>query len=70
MSKLSIPAGDVAGLFALLEKLRERSRAKTRREHPIIAIRTARLDGIWIHRVFEGEGIESHAPSRIAIGSA
>lgn len=29
MSKHSMPAGDVAGLFALLEKLHERSRVST-----------------------------------------
>lgn len=69
MSKHSMPAGDVAGLFALFEKLRERSRARTNRDHPVIAIQEAGLDGFWIHRVLEREGIESHVvdPASIAV---
>ena len=69
MSKHSVPAGDVAGLFTLFEKLRERSRARTARDYPIITIQEAGLDGFWIHRVLEGEGIESHVvdPASIAI---
>lgn len=69
MSKHSMPAGDVAGLFALFEKLRERSRARTNRDHPVIAIQEAGLDGFWIHRVLECEGIESHVvdPASIAV---
>jgi len=59
----------VAGLFALFEKLRERSRARTNRDHPVIAIQEAGLDGFWIHRVLEREGIESHVvdPASIAV---
>lgn len=64
-----MPAGDLAGLFTLFEKLRERSRAKTGRDYPIITIQEAGLDGFWIHRVLESEGIESHVvdPASIAI---
>ena len=69
MSKHSMTAGDVAGLFALFAKLRERSQARTRCHHPIITIQEAGLDGFWIHRVLEREGIESHVvdPASIAI---
>ena len=56
MSKHSLRAGDVAGLFGLLSKLRERCRAKTRNDCPIVTIQEAGLDGFWIHRVLEKEG--------------
>src|SRR5690554_1970815 len=58
MSKHLLAAGDVAGLFALFVKLRERSRSKTGYGHPIITIQEAGLDGFWIHRVLENDGIE------------
>jgi transposase len=69
MSKHSVTAGDVAGLFAFIAKLRERSKVKTGHDHSIITIQEAGLDGFWIHRVLEGEGIESHVvdPALIAI---
>ena len=69
MSKHSLPAGDVAGLLALFEKLSERSRARIGCDHPIITIQEAGLDGFWIHRMLEGEEIESHVvdPASIAI---
>jgi transposase len=69
MSKHSVTAGDVAGLFALFAKLRERSEARTGDDHSIIAIQEAGLDGFWIHRVLEDKGIESHVvdPASIAI---
>ena len=69
MSKHLVTAGDVAGLLALFEKLRDRSRARTERAYQMITIQEAGLDGFWIHRVLEGEGFESHVvdPASIAI---
>ena len=69
MSKHLVTAGDVAGLLALFEKLRERSRARSEHDHPIITVQEAGLDGFWIHRVLESEGLESHVvdPASIAI---
>ncbi|MCP3468071.1 IS110 family transposase [Bradyrhizobium sp. CCGUVB23] len=68
MSKYSMSAGDVSGLFALFSKLREKSRARTGQAYPIVAIQEAGLDGFWIHRVLEKEAIESHVvdPASIA----
>jgi transposase len=60
MSKHSVPAGDVAGLFGRLAQLKEKARARTGRDYPIIVIQEAGLDGFWIHRVLQREGIESH----------
>jgi transposase len=69
MSRHPVTAGDIAGLFALFAKLRERSEIKTGRTCPIVVLQEAGLDGFWIHRALEGEGIESHVvdPASIAI---
>ncbi|MGX5851925.1 IS110 family transposase, partial [Mesorhizobium sp. PL10] len=68
MSKHSIFAGDVGGLFALFFKLRERCQAKTGCNYPIVTIQEAGLDGFWVHRVLEKEALESHVvdPASIA----
>lgn len=68
MSKYPIPAGNIAGLFDLFSKLRERSRVKTGQSYPIITIQEAGLDGFWIHRALVKEGFESHVvdPASIA----
>src|SRR4051812_40202154 len=68
MSKHSAPSGDTAGLLARLSQLQEKARARTGRVFPIIVIQEAGLDGFWIHRVLQQEGIESHVvdPASIA----
>ena len=40
-------------------QLQEKARARTGQTFPIIAIQEAGLDGFWIHRVLQKEGIES-----------
>jgi transposase len=60
MSKHSVPGGDVSGLLTLFLRLRERARKRTGKDFPIIVIHEAGLDGFWVHRVLEQEGIESH----------
>jgi transposase len=51
--------------FALL---REKARMRTGQEFGFIVIQEAGLDGFWIHRVLEREGIESYVvdPASIA----
>lgn len=68
MSKHQVPAGDLTGLFARFSQLQGRSRKRCGHGSPIIAIQEAGLDGFWIHRVLEREGIESHVvdPASIA----
>jgi transposase len=68
MSKHSVPAGDVAGLFSLFGKLRKRCEAKTGCTYPLVSIQEAGLDGFWIHRMLEKQGIESYVvdPASIA----
>jgi transposase len=68
MSKHSVRSGDIAGLLARLSQLTEKARARTGHVFPIIVIQEAGLDGFWIHRVLQSEGIESHVvdPASIA----
>jgi transposase len=60
MSKHSVAAGDVAGLLERFAQLKRKAQARTGWDFPIIAIQEAGLDGFWIHRVLQSEGIESH----------
>ena len=60
MSKHLVPAGDVSGLLRRFAELRRKAAARTGRDFPIIVIQEAGLDGFWIHRVLQSEGIESH----------
>jgi len=68
MSRHSIVAGDVAGLMTLFADLRRKAAARTGQSYPIVTIQEAGLDGFWLHRVLQQEGIESHVvdPASIA----
>ena len=46
---------------------RRKAAARTGRDFPIIVIQEAGLDGFWIHRVLQGEGIESHVVDAASI---
>jgi transposase len=69
MSKHSVRAGDIGGLLARFAQLQAKAQARTGQMFPLIVIQEAGLDGFWIHRVLESEGIESHVvdPASIAI---
>jgi transposase len=60
MSKHCVPGGDISGLLILFDRLKERACNRTGQDFPIIAIYEAGLDGFWIHRALEREGVESH----------
>ena len=68
MSKHSMPAGDICVLLARFSEIRQKAFARTRKLFPVIVIQEAGLDGFWIHRVLQNEGIESHVvdPASIA----
>ena len=59
LSKHVVPAGDLAGLLGRFAQLNEKASARLGRSFPIIAIQEAGLDGFWIHRVLEDEGIKT-----------
>ena len=69
MSRHSVTAGDVAGLLALFAELGRKAEARTGQSYPIITIQEAGLDGFWLHRVLQQNGIESHVvdPASIAV---
>jgi transposase len=69
MSRHSVTAGDVAGLMKLFADLRRKAEARTGESYPIITIQEAGLDGFWLHRVLQQNGIESHVvdPASIAM---
>ncbi len=68
MSKHSVPAGNIAALLARFSELQQKAFARTGKSFPIIVIQEAGLDGFWIHRVLQSEGIESYVvdPASIA----
>jgi transposase len=68
MSKHTVRSGDVTGLRARFSQLKDKVRVRTGQLVPIIVIQEAGLDGFWIHRLLQDEGIESHVvdPASIA----
>ncbi|RWK94440.1 MAG: IS110 family transposase [Mesorhizobium sp.] len=69
MSKHSVAAGNIVALIELFSKLQERSRARTGQTYPIITIQEAGLDGFWVHRSLEKQGIESHIVDAASIAT-
>jgi len=69
MSKYVVTGGDLAGLFERFGLLQEKAQARTGERYRIVVIQEAGLDGFWIHRALEAEGIESHVvdPASIAV---
>jgi transposase len=69
LSKFSLPASDVAGMLTRFAELQRKAEARTGRAFPLVVIQEAGLDGFWVHRVLEAEGIESHVvdPASIAV---
>ena len=67
MSKRSLDAGDAAGLMCLFADLRRKAAIRTGKTYPIVVIQEAGLDGFWIHRVLESQGIESHVVDAASI---
>jgi len=70
MSKHAVPSGDIPALLARLSQLKEKARARTGQVFPIIVIQEAGLDGFWIHRVLQQEGIESYVVDRASIATS
>jgi transposase len=68
MSKHRVSAGDIAALLTRFSELKQKAFARTGKSFPIIVIQEAGLDGFWIHRVLQSEGIESYVvdPASIA----
>jgi transposase len=69
MSKYSTPGGDGAALLGLLRRLQVRAEQITGGPIEIVVIQEAGLDGFWVHRLLDANGIESHVvdPASIAV---
>src|SRR3954447_25741042 len=59
MSKHSVAAGDGAALLALLARLRGRVERSAGGPVGVVVVQEAGMDGFWVHRLLEAEGIES-----------
>ena len=68
MSKHGLSAGNIAALLARLSELKQKAFARTGQSFQVIVIQEAGLDGFWIHRVLQSEGVESYVvdPASIA----
>lgn len=67
MSKHGLPAGNAVALLAWFSALQGKAHARTGRLVRLIVIQEAGLDGFWLHRVLQGEGIESHVVDAASI---
>lgn len=69
MSKYAIAAGDGPALLALLIRLREKAGRHVSGPPKIVVIQEAGLDGFWLRRWLEANGVESHVvdPASIAV---
>src|SRR5664279_2983576 len=70
MSQYSLTAGDIGGLLARFADLKRKARERTGSDYPIITIHEAGLDGFWVHRVVQDEGIESHVVDAASIATS
>src|ERR1700720_1048456 len=70
MSKHSVSAGDIAGLLSRFSELKQKAFARMGQSFPIIVIQEAGLDGFWIHRVLQSEGIESYVVDAASIATS
>jgi transposase len=69
MSQFSLRAADVGGLLARFAELKRKARERTGSDHPIVSIHEAGLDGFWVHRVLQQEGVESHVVDAASIAT-
>ncbi len=69
MSKYTTAGSDGVALLALLARLRTKAEQPAERPVSISVIQEAGLDGFWVHRLLEANGIESHVvdPASIAV---
>lgn len=69
LSRFVVSARDLQSLRARFAELQEKARARTGHTFRIITIQEAGLDGFWLHRQLESEGVESHVvdPASISV---
>jgi len=69
MSKYTLVGGDGHKLLELLAQLKSRAEQRIAAPVKIVTIHEVGLDGFWIHRLLEANGVESHVvdPASIAV---
>jgi len=69
MSKHTLVGGDARKLLDLLARLKNKAEQRMAAPVKIVAIQEVGLDGFWIHRLLETNGVESHVvdPASIAV---
>ena len=67
ISKYRVAAADVAALLALLARLRAQAERYLDGPVQIVSIHEAGLDGFWVHRMLEANGVESHVVDAASI---
>ena len=67
ISKYRVAAADVAALLALLARLKAQAERYCGGPVQIVSIHEAGLDGFWVHRMLEANGIESHVVDAASI---
>jgi transposase len=67
LSRCTVPAGDTAKVLSLLTKQRQQAERRTGRPVRIVSIYEAGLDGFWLHRWLETQGVESHVVDAASI---
>jgi transposase len=67
ISKYRIDAGDSEALLNLLRRLKVEAERRCRVPVKIVSIHEAGLDGFWVHRLLETNGIESHVVDAASI---
>src|SRR4051795_7483464 len=69
LSKHAVSGGDGGALLDLLARLRATAERRAGVAVQVVVIQEAGLDGFWVHRLLEANGIESHVvdPASIAV---
>src|SRR5437763_6013566 len=69
LSKHAVSGGDGGALLDLLARLRATAERRAGVAVRVVVIQEAGLDGFWVHRLLEANGIESHVvdPASIAV---
>jgi transposase len=67
ISKYRVEAGDSAALLGLLSRLRAEAERRSGRSVKTISIQEAGLDGFWVHRLLQANGVESHVVDAASI---
>ena len=67
ISRHQVRAADTTALLALLKRLMARAERSCGATVRVISIHEAGLDGFWVHRFLEANGVESHVVDAASI---